>query len=185
MKLDSEAPYIFTLDNVLSPGECTKWIEKIESLNPKLAPISTVNGEVFKSEYRNNERVMINSPEYALSLFERLEDKLPSSIFGSALVGLNELFRCYRYKPGMKFLPHSDGCYIRDSSERSYYTLLIYLNEVDAGGETAFFVDPEIKISPKSGSVLVFQHDITHEGCEVLSGIKYVVRTDVMYHRNA
>ena len=185
MKLDPEAPYIFTLDDILSLNECSDWINRIDSLNPKLAPISTIKGEVFKSDYRNNERVMINSPECAASLFDRLVEKLPSSVFGSTILGLNELFRCYRYKPGMKFLPHSDGCYIRNEYERSYYTLLIYLNEVEAGGETAFFVDPEIKINPKAGSALVFQHDITHEGCEVLAGIKYVVRTDVMYLRNA
>ena len=31
------------------------------------------------------------------------------------------------------------------------------------------------------GSVLIFQHDILHEGSELLSGKKYAVRTDVMY----
>ena len=185
MKLDHEAPYILTLDNVISRYECADWINKIDSLDPKMAPITTMKGEVYKSEYRNNERVMINSPDYANSLFGRIKDRLPSSIFGASIVGLNELFRCYRYKPGMKFLPHSDGCYSRDDGERSYYTLLIYLNEVDSGGETAFYVEPEIKITPKAGSILVFQHDITHEGCEVVSGIKYVVRTDVMYRCNA
>lgn len=28
---------------------------------------------------------------------------------------------------------------------------------------------------------VVFQHPIIHEGAEVLSGVKYVARTDLMY----
>lgn len=34
-----------------------------------------------------------------------------------------------------------------------------------------------------SGSVLIFQHDIMHEGSELIKGRKYSVRTDVMYTR--
>ena len=32
-----------------------------------------------------------------------------------------------------------------------------------------------------SGSVLVFQHNIMHEGSELIKGQKYTMRTDVMY----
>jgi hypothetical protein len=28
---------------------------------------------------------------------------------------------------------------------------------------------------------LLFQHEVLHEGCAVESGVKYVLRTDVMY----
>lgn len=31
------------------------------------------------------------------------------------------------------------------------------------------------------GSVLIYQHDILHEDSAVLSGRKYVLRTDIMY----
>lgn len=36
-------------------------------------------------------------------------------------------------------------------------------------------------IIPEPGLVAVFQHKIRHEGCEVLSGTKYALRTDVIY----
>jgi hypothetical protein len=34
-----------------------------------------------------------------------------------------------------------------------------------------------------TGHALLFQHRLLHEGCPVRSGIKYVLRSDVMYRR--
>ena len=32
--------------------------------------------------------------------------------------------------------------------------------------------------------ILVFQHDLYHEGSLVTNGIKYVMRSDIMYYTN-
>jgi hypothetical protein len=61
---------------------------------------------------------------------------------------------------------------------------MVYLNEKFEGGETVFFVEPEVIIKPRAGSALLFQHPIIHEGSEVRAGVKYVVRTDLMYARH-
>lgn len=37
-------------------------------------------------------------------------------------------------------------------------------------------------ITPKQGQILLFEHRQLHEGAPVISGQKYVLRTDVMYH---
>jgi len=37
------------------------------------------------------------------------------------------------------------------------------------------------EVVPRTGSVLLFQHDCLHEGARVREGRKYAVRTDVMY----
>ena len=58
---------------------------------------------------------------------------------------------------------------------------MVYLNEGFEGGETLFFVEPEVVIRPQTGAALIFQHPIIHEGSEVTAGVKYVVRTDLMY----
>jgi len=55
------------------------------------------------------------------------------------------------------------------------------LNEGFEGGETTFFVDPEVVIRPRTGAGLFFQHPIIHEGAVVKSGAKYAMRTDLMY----
>ena len=57
---------------------------------------------------------------------------------------------------------------------------MIYLNEEFEGGETKF---DKFSIIPKTGMALVFPHHLLHQGNSVVSGVKYVLRTDVMYER--
>lgn len=113
------------------------------------------------------------------------------------MVGLNERMRFLRYDPGTYFAPHSDGCYIRQGEagpdrrgEQSFVTLQLYLNncgpEADfMGGSTNFLneknKEEKYRVTPKAGSVLLFQHSIYHEGAEVTRGRKYAIRSDVMY----
>ena len=179
--IDHHAPYIVVVEDLLDAQECVAWIEHNEAANPTPAPILTVHGEQIKSDVRNNDRTLMKDEKLASLIFSRAKEKIPKQIFGKAVCGLNELFRCYRYAPGMRFAPHTDGAYQRNEQERSHYTFLIYLNEVDAGGETNFLVEPEVSVSPKPGLGVIFQHSITHEGAMVDGGLKYVMRTDVMY----
>ena len=181
MQLDDSKPYIISVEDLLSQDECDFLVRYIDDNKPTAAPVITLHGEAYKPDIRNNQRVMKTDHELADRLFNRAKNKIPKSIFSSSVVGLNELFRCYRYKEGMQFKPHSDGCYERNEKERSFYTFLIYLNEVKSGGDTAFVVEPEVKFSPKPGLGVLFQHPLVHEGCEVIKGTKYVLRTDVMY----
>ena len=56
-------------------------------------------------------------------------------------------------------------------------------NRLPDGSLSTFFVEPEVSIEPRTGMALLFQHPIVHEGSEVTAGVKYVVRTDLMYRR--
>ena len=38
-------------------------------------------------------------------------------------------------------------------------------------------------VSPKAGTALIFNHDTLHEGLPVTEGVKYIIRTEVMYRR--
>ena len=55
------------------------------------------------------------------------------------------------------------------------------------GGATAFLSRDKTRgldINPKMGSVLIFQHEgLLHEGAEVKEGVKYTMRTDILYER--
>ena len=128
---------------------------------------------------------MLDDPKEAQKLFERVKDRVPDEIHAMRLSGINERLRCYEYQVGQRFAPHSDGAFIRDEIEQSWYTFMVYLNEEFEGGETVFFVEPEKSIKPQTGMGLLFQHPIIHEGAEVTNGTKYVIRTDLMYRRQA
>jgi len=51
-----------------------------------------------------------------------VKDRIPQEIHGMILAGVNERLRCYEYLPGHRFAPHSDGAFIRNEDERSWYT---------------------------------------------------------------
>jgi len=77
-----------------------------------------------------------------------------------------------------------------DTGEVSRLTLMIYLNEGTLGGETIFtnydLSGPTsqlrtIVVTPTLGMGLCFRHELWHEGAELISGRKYVLRGDVLF----
>jgi prolyl 4-hydroxylase len=174
-------PFIAVVHDFLSPPECAGLVKRIEHLGPAAAPITLGAGRaVMRPEIRNNDRVMFEDVSLAAALFERLRSALP--VREEAAIGLNERFRGYRYTRGQHFRPHFDGAYVRNERERSDITLLLYLSDGFVGGET-LFNDLELRVAPRTGMALLFDHQILHEGCAVLGGTKYVLRSDVMYRR--
>lgn len=182
-RLDLGKPFIFEIPNILNETECDRWIARIRSTGTEPATINTTRGVEIDAQIRNNRRVIFDDAEWANDLFDRVKDRIPQEIHGMILSGANERIRCYEYLPGHRFAPHSDGAFIRNEDERSWYTYIIYLNEEFEGGETIFFVEPEVVIKPRIGAGLFFQHPIIHEGALVTSGIKYALRTDLIYRK--
>ncbi len=178
--LDHSKPLAFMLDSVLTPAECASLIDRIETLGPAAAPITTSAGFVMRPDIRNNERVMFDDVALAKDVFDRIAATVPAPLCDMQPVGANERFRCYRYLPGQRFAPHYDGAFERNETERSLLTLIVYLNEGFDGGETGF-LDFDVTAVPRTGSALLFQHHMLHEGVSVRAGTKYVLRSDVMY----
>jgi hypothetical protein len=179
-----DGPTTFVIHDFLTPEECDDFIATSEGVGYADAPITTASGFVMRKDIRDNERVIVDSPSLAETLFAKARPHLPEDWFGWKLVGLNERFRYYRYDPGQKFAAHTDGYFQRCLGERSHLTFMIYLNGGFEGGETAFHrTSPSLKVTPERGKALVFYHKILHEGMPVIQGRKYVLRTDVMYRR--
>lgn len=210
------------IENVLSPTECQNLIQRSTEAGYSAA--------LFKNtldvQSRNSDRCIIDDPLFANILFERIKHCLPPQRTNRMgvkweLDGLNERIRILRYNEGNYFAPHYDGYYCRNRKERSFYTLMLYLNTgggVDfKGGSTNFVSDDDdeedvsdsysmfwsgirssfygknkrqereralTKFVPKVGSVLVFDHSTFHEGAKLDSGVKYALRTDVMFRDN-
>merc|ERR1719384_1659431 len=144
----------------------------------------------LRPQVRDGHRVVVDSPELAAWLLEALRPHLPSRRGDLHLVGLNERLRFLCYTPGQVFAEHVDGCYVRppghpQAGDTSLITVQLYLHDVPRanGGATTFAPGRfgEIAQQPEAGSVLLFTQDLPHEGSLVKSGLKYTVRTEVMY----
>ena len=178
----------FILDNVLTEAECADLIKITEDQGYEPALINVGGGhQQLCPEVRNNERCILDSAEKANMIWERIKDYIPDVWKNKhTVVGLNERLRFLKYGPGQYFAPHQDGRYIRpDGSEESFITVQLYLNEGFEGGNTTFMKryknGENVGVVPKTGRVLVFQHDIEHEGSLLLQGTKYAMRTNIMY----
>jgi hypothetical protein len=169
---------IFTVAGFCTAAECEALIRLGESRGFGDAPLTTPMGPVLDRDVRNNSRVMLDDPNLAEAWWQRARDYVPSKLAGQRAVGLNERFRFYRYEPGQAFRWHRDGYFRRPGGERSRLTLMVYLNDDFEGGETRF---EQLVITPRQGLALCFVHQLLHEGSEVHSGRKYVLRTDVIY----
>lgn len=157
--------------------------------------VITAGGPQMKPDVRNNARVMIDDPEEAAALRGRIEEHLPEGwarlriedgeFAGAwAVAGLNERLCFYRYDPGQRFRLHRDGYFARDADERSFLTVLLFLNEDFAGGHTRIIQPVEAAdVRPIQGAALLFHHPLLHEGATLESGRKHILRSDVMYRR--
>ena len=180
----SDEPLIFVIHDFLTPEECEAHIAASEGAGYGEAPVNTERGFVMCKDIRDNLRVMVDDMTLAAALFERARPLLPPRIGQWHLLGLNERLRYYRYDVGQTFRPHYDGSFDRSRNEGSYLTFMVYLNDGFTGGATVFYHDdtrPRASVVPKQGMALVFEHQQLHEGAQVESGRKYVLRTDVMY----
>ena len=177
-------PFLALVQNVLTPQECSAEIARMEAAGPSLATINAGGRVVQNMRVRNNDRVIFDDEGLAATLFARLADAIPGEREGWRVCGLNERFRGYRYATGQRFAPHFDGSFVRTPDEQSLVTVIVYWNEGCGDGETNF-LDFELQVTPKAGMALLFDHMVLHEGREVTAGLKYALRSDVMYRRAA
>lgn len=151
---------------------------------------------------RLNDRFMSDDIQLAQFLWERVQRFIPKEIVSPFdkdqtwkldAMPINERFRFCKYVGGNghHFGAHTDGMYRVDNTHMSLLTCMVYLNGGDEfeGGLTNFI---ELKsrrlkhsIKPEPGLCVIFRQanlDCYHEGTEVTKGLKYIMRTDVMYH---
>lgn len=180
MHITHHTEQIWTIDGFFSPEECKYWITLSEQKGYVEAEVGLKEGAKMMKNIRNNYRLLYNDTALADLCWQRLKAYCPEKIEDNIAVGLNEQFRFYKYELDQRFKRHIDGRFKRNECEESRITFMIYLNEGFEGGETTF---DGLSIKPKTGTALCFIHEIKHEGSAVKNGIKYVLRSDVMYRR--
>lgn len=183
----SEQPSIVHLINFLSPEECDELIERSRPRMFRSMVYTGVDEEMKVSKQRRS----------FSGQFKRAEDDFIARIDNRicAITGFTpeqgETLHVGSYEPGGYVKAHTDYFTLETLPEGSELTwggwrvatFLIYLNDVEEGGETYFHM-PGIKIQPRKGSVIYWEYcnalgqmddDTLHEGCPVTAGEKWIV----------
>lgn len=168
---------IWTIEGFLSAHRCEELIAFSERKGYLETTVSLPEGAKMVKGLRDNYRVISKDKQFAQSLYDRLYPVLPPLEAALAPAGLNEIFRFYRYDKDQRFKRHIDGR-VKAGGLESRLTFMAYLNADYEGGETKF---NDALIQPKTGMALLFVHEQKHESLPILSGQKYVLRSDVFY----
>jgi len=187
----------FLLHDVLSKDEC----EKIINAGMELGFKKVIPG---KEDPIVNQRgvVWVSDPEFSQKLWSRVNKFIPDKCKMKASdwekLGFNTVWRCAEYHPGQSFAPHHDSSR-KERNKHSYLTFMVYLNDCANGGATNFLPERNAttapaslespksevvySVAPRAGLAIVFNHNILHEGAEVLDHKKYILRCEVMYEK--
>ena len=171
--------FLYIIDNILTDKECERYIRIFN--NPK--KVETIN-----TKKRKYHRVIFIDEDLANKLYDKVKDFIPKKI-KNKVVGLNKYIRLRKYDKGQFFGIHKDGINVdKETSSMSYATLNIFLNENFEGGNTTFYLKDKktinIKAKPKAGRGSFFYSQQFHEGNKIISGNKYLLRTDLMIKTN-
>lgn len=168
---------VFSIPSFLDGGECAQLIGLAEASGFAAAGVRTDAGQKAMPTVRNNERTLVEAPAWVDALWHRLSRVVLPALHGESPAGLPKDLRFYKYSPGQRFKMHKDGPWT-ERGLTSRLTFLVYLNDGFVGGETDF---RDFKVAPRAGQALLFIHDTWHEGAAVTDGVKYVLRSDVLY----
>jgi predicted 2-oxoglutarate/Fe(II)-dependent dioxygenase YbiX len=195
-------PGAFQLLNVFTQQECEEFIKQTEELGYlEDAAVS------LPRSVRHNDNItwVVDDLTHDI-IWDRCKDYMIDNkeiFYGKKTLGINKRFRFYKYSEGDFFKLHSDGSWpgsrvvnkelITDFYKDRYsqMTFLILLSEDFQGGETQFIVNKNgekelVNIRTPKGGVLCFPHGLhplhcLHSSNTISSGIKYIIRTDVLF----
>ena len=176
--------YVSYFDDALDRSFCENLIQKFEKDKeshvltnyPNLRNFTEIN--LANAGWVDAQEVLLDKMEIYLQKYRDLFN-IDSKLWPNQ-VGY-EAFRMKRYMPNNldDFKFHVDvGDY---ASAKRFLVYFWYLNDVDEGGETAFYqanANNEIlKVQPKTGRLLMFPPMWTHPhaGLKPISGPKYIV----------
>ncbi|MGG4411090.1 2OG-Fe(II) oxygenase [Niallia taxi] len=173
-----DEPLIVVLDNVLSDQECNKLIEFSKDNLKRSKIISSGEGEV--NDIRTSSSMFFQGNEN--DILEKLEKRI--SAIMCIPIEHAEGIQILKYTPGQEYKAHFGffNSASKAAKNNRISTLVIYLNDVEEGGET-YFPKLNLSISPKKGSAVYFEYfynneelnELTlHGGAPVIKGEKWV-----------
>ena len=182
---------VFVARNFMTDAECQAFIHAVET-NGDMERIAHLATRYVAQ--RKCGRWQRNDIDAANKLFQRLSTTILPKISQQLdfphdylPVTCNSNLRLYKYEKGMSFGKHYDGS-DNVAEGQTEITVLVYLSTC-VGGATRFY-PPHKKQSfafaPEQGAILLHIHGdrcLAHEADAVVQGIKYVLRTDIVFAR--
>ncbi|MFA1710718.1 2OG-Fe(II) oxygenase [Peribacillus frigoritolerans] len=181
-----EEPLIVVLENVLSVEECDRLIElsKDKMNRSKIGVTHEVN------EIRTSSSMFFQENEY--DIITKIEKRI--STIMNIPVEHGEGIQILKYTPGQEYKAHFD--FFKSSSiaakNNRISTIILYLNDVEQGGET-YFPGLNFSVFPRKGMAVYFEYfyndknlnELTlHGGAPVVTGEKWVA-TQWMRRQNS
>ena len=198
----------FLVHNLLTPIECEYIIATAE---PHMKPLDKLYAQRTRLADRAMLRSPTVAQQLCRRLmpFITKEDYVGRTplCFGHdgvwAPLGLNECLKVFRYDRGGMFVPHRDGPWVPRPDQCSMYTVVIYLNDDFVGGQTVMsgshdYCGPQgcrthdwessakssmMHAVPIQGTALVLNHDCWHAAHPIDLGVKWILRTELIFQR--
>jgi prolyl 4-hydroxylase len=169
-----EEPLIVLLGNVLSDEECDELINHAK-YRMKRSKIGLSREE---NEMRTSRGMFFEESE--TELIKQIEKRIETIM--NIPINHAEPLQVLHYEPGQQYKPHFDYFSTHRTYNNRISTLILYLNDVEKGGETVF---PTLNysVSAKKGMGLYFEYfyqdetingQTIHAGSPVISGEKWV-----------
>ena len=177
---------IYTKEDFLSESECSEIIEHIvKKVRP--STVSDPHDMCTVSDYRTSKTADLSYFEDAIYL--DLDQKI--SEFMGLDQFLGETMQAQMYEPGQYYKEHWDFFMPTTQEYKIYcewmgqrtWTTMIYLNDVEEGGET-YFKHLKLKLKPKRGTLVTWNNlyknglpnlKTMHEAKPPISGNKYII----------
>ncbi len=178
-------PRVMTLDGLLSADECRLLVANAESRLQRSQTVDPETGLPLAMQIRTSSDAALDPILEDVAL--RCVQLRMASAAGVPLSHAEHL-TVLRYEPGQEYRPHRDyrpqGSIERDCPQAGnrLRTICVYLNEVEAGGETHFPVSG-LKVAPRPGRAVIFDNlqsdgtpdvDSLHAGLPVERGVKWL-----------
>lgn len=181
-----EEPLIVVLENVLSDEECDGLIElsKDKMNRSKIGVTHEVN------EIRTSSSMFFHENEF--DIITKIEKRI--STIMNIPVEHGDGIQILKYTPGQEYKAHFDFFSSSSTAAKNnrISTIILYLNDVEHGGET-FFPKLNFSVFPRKGMAVYFEYfyndknlnELTlHGGAPVITGEKWVA-TQWMRRQNS
>ena len=179
--LDHPGAGSYTIDNVLSDDAIETILGLWRRLPIDLSHTKKAAGTCSIRSY------YCDAEKYIQNLLESMIRKAGLSSATSPAVIFPHMRFLHYADAGVELAPHVDLFHTDSNGRQSTHSFLLYLADCKEGGETRLLrslagegrFDALAKVSPRRGRLLLFPHLCPHEGSEVISAPKILLRGEV------